>query len=342
VRCDKNQFENAMLNLVINARDAMPQGGVLTVAARNVLADEPPLRQMSDLPPGPFVEVSVSDVGCGMTPDVLAHAFDPFYTTKPLGEGTGLGLSMIYGFAKQAGGVATLESSLGVGTTVRLFLPRHEGAPERAPRRDPPAEPVPDLMRQALVVVVEDDANVRDMVHECLAERGLQVLTAADGEAGLELVLSTRDIDLLLTDVGLPGLNGRQLADAARAAYPGLKVLMMTGYAGNAARDRNFLEQGMELIAKPFSLDTLGERVQRMLDAEPGEPDRGAPGPCAAGTPRGAAASAAAAVRPAAPAIGRDTWRPCGAPAGCRWPRAAASTPRRTAASRDPRRRPFP
>jgi signal transduction histidine kinase/CheY-like chemotaxis protein len=273
VRCDKNQFENAMLNLVINARDAMPQGGVLTVAARNVLADEPPLRQMSDLPPGPFVEVSVSDVGCGMTPDVLAHAFDPFYTTKPLGEGTGLGLSMIYGFAKQAGGVATLESSLGVGTTVRLFLPRHEGAPERAPRRDPPAEPVPDLMRQALVVVVEDDANVRDMVHECLAERGLQVLTAADGEAGLELVLSTRDIDLLLTDVGLPGLNGRQLADAARAAYPGLKVLMMTGYAGNAARDRNFLEQGMELIAKPFSLDTLGERVQRMLDAEPGEPD---------------------------------------------------------------------
>lgn len=273
VRCDKNQFENAMLNLVINARDAMPEGGVLTIAARNAQGGGPPLRQLSDAPPGPFVEVSVSDEGCGMAPDVLAHAFDPFYTTKPLGEGTGLGLSMIYGFARQAGGVATLESTEGAGTTVRLFLPRHEGVPERAPRPKPPEEPVPGPMRQAVVVVVEDDANVRDMVHECLAERGLQVLTAPDGEAGLELVLSTRGIDLLVTDVGLPGLNGRQLADAARTAYPGLKVLLMTGYAGNAARDRDFLELGIELIVKPFSLDTLGERVERMLDGAAGEPD---------------------------------------------------------------------
>ncbi|MGY6272260.1 PAS domain-containing protein [Achromobacter denitrificans] len=272
VRCDKNQFENAMLNLVINARDAMPQGGVLTIAARNAHAGEPSLRQVSDLPAGRFVEVSVSDGGCGMTPDVLAHAFDPFYTTKPLGEGTGLGLSMIYGFARQAGGVATLESALGVGTTVRLFLPRHEGALERAPGQAAAPAPPPDLMRKAVVVVVEDDANVRDMVHECLAERGLQVHTAADGEAGLELALSTRDIDLLVTDVGLPGLNGRQLADAARAAYPGLKVLLMTGYAGDAVRDRDFLEDGIELIVKPFSLEALGERVQRMLDGAAGEP----------------------------------------------------------------------
>ena len=271
VCCDKNQFENAMLNLVINARDAMPQGGVLTIAARNEQADAPTLRQMLDAPPGPFVEVSVSDVGCGMTPDVLAHAFDPFYTTKPLGEGTGLGLSMIYGFAKQAGGVATLESTLGVGTTVRLFLPRHEGRPERQPLREPAiAAPAPDMARrQAVVVVVEDDANVRDMVYECLAERGLRVLAAADGEAGLELVRATPDIDLLVTDVGLPGLNGRELADAARNTYPGLKVLLMTGYAGNAARDHGFLQRGIELIIKPFSLATLGERVQRMLDAEP-------------------------------------------------------------------------
>ncbi|CAB3720282.1 Blue-light-activated protein [Achromobacter denitrificans] len=271
VCCDKNQFENAMLNLVINARDAMPQGGVLTIAARNVRAqaDAPSLRQVLDAPPGPFVEVSVSDVGCGMTPDVLAHAFDPFYTTKPLGEGTGLGLSMIYGFAKQAGGVATLESELDVGTTVRLFLPRHEGSPERSPKREhPAAAPAPDLLRQAVVVVVEDDANVRDMVYECLAERGLRVLSAADGEAGLDLVRATPDIDLLVTDVGLPGLNGRQLADAARTVYPGLKVLLMTGYAGNAVRDRDFLEHGIELIVKPFSLVALGERVQRMLDGD--------------------------------------------------------------------------
>ncbi|MCY1507808.1 Blue-light-activated protein [compost metagenome] len=180
---------------------------------------------------------------------------------------------MIYGFAKQAGGVATLESAPDAGTKVRLYLPRYEGAMEQATAHQPPAEPVRGMMRQAVVVVVEDDANVRDMVHECLAERGLQVLTAADGQAGLELALSTRDIDLLVTDVGLPGMNGRQLADAARAAYPGLKVLLMTGYAGNAARGRDVLDPGIELIVKPFSLDVLGERVQRMLEAE------GKPGP---------------------------------------------------------------
>lgn len=272
VCCDKNQFENAMLNLVINARDAMPQGGVLTVAARNLRGDEPSLRQALEVQPGPFVEVSVSDEGCGMTPEVLSHAFDPFYTTKPQGEGTGLGLSMIYGFARQAGGAATLQSALGQGTTVRLLLPRHEGAEECAPRRAAPAEPAPPLKCKAVVVVVEDDANVRDMVHECLVEQGLQVHTAADGEAGLKLVLSTRDIDLLVTDVGLPGLNGRQLADAARAAYPDLKVLLMTGYAGKAGRNGDLLERGIELIVKPFSLATLGERVQRMLQTA------GAPG----------------------------------------------------------------
>ncbi|MBB1593026.1 PAS domain S-box protein [Achromobacter sp. UMC46] len=266
VRCDRNQFENAMLNLVINACDAMPNGGVLTIAAQNQSMDPTRLRQFPGLSPGDFVEVSVADVGCGMPPDVLAHAFDPFFTTKPLGEGTGLGLSMIYGFAKQAGGVATLESAVGKGTTVRLLLPRYDGAPDTAARQESAAQQVPGVGRPSVVVLVEDDANVRDMVRECLIELGLQVLTAADGEAGLELVLGTAGIDLLVTDVGLPALNGRQLADAARAAHPGLKVLMMTGYAESAAHDRGFLEHGMELIVKPFSLDALGERVQCMLD----------------------------------------------------------------------------
>lgn len=265
VRCDKNQFENALLNLVINACDAMPNGGALTVAGLNRSLDAVWLRQFPGMEPGDFVEVSVTDVGCGMPPDVLAHAFDPFFTTKPLGEGTGLGLSMIYGFAKQAGGMAMLESVVGKGTTVRLFLPKYDGEPDATARQEPDAQHSPGVGQPSVVVLVEDDANVRDMVHECLAELGMQVLTASDGEAGLELVLATAGIDLLVSDVGLPALNGRQLADAARAAHPGLKVLLMTGYAESAMHDRGFLESGMELIVKPFSLDALGERVQRML-----------------------------------------------------------------------------
>ncbi len=271
VRCDRNQFENAVLNLVINACDAMPNGGALTVSALNKPLNGVALRPYPGVKPGDFVEVSVTDVGCGMPPDVLAHAFDPFFTTKPLGEGTGLGLSMIYGFAKQAGGMATLESAVGQGTTVRLLLPRFDGAPDAAQLSEPSTPQTAGVGRQSLVVVVEDDDNVREMVHECLAELGMQVLTASDGEAGLELVLGTADIDLLVTDVGLPALNGRQLADAARAAHPGLKVLLMTGYAESAARDGGFLERGLELIVKPFSLDVLGERVQRMLDSNEGD-----------------------------------------------------------------------
>jgi PAS domain S-box-containing protein len=272
VCCDKNQFENAMLNLVINACDAMPNGGALTVAARNVEPHDPLLSLCAGEHAGRYVEVSVTDVGCGMPPDVLAHAFDPFFTTKPLGQGTGLGLSMIYGFARQAGGAASLESTVDVGTTVRLFLPRYDGAPESVQDGGRPAAATPGAARKEVVLVVEDDANVREMVRECLAELGLEVLTAVDGEAGLDLLQSARGIDLLITDVGLPGLNGRQLADAARVARPGLRVLLMTGYAESAARGQGFLEQGLELIVKPFQLDKLTERVQGMLDSAPGRP----------------------------------------------------------------------
>ncbi len=266
VRCDRNQFENALLNLVINACDAMPDGGVLTVAALNTRLDRAFLRPYGGVQPGAFVEVCVTDIGCGMSPDVLAHAFDPFFTTKPLGEGTGLGLSMIYGFAKQAGGVVTLDSKEGVGTSVRVFLPRYEGALNDAAAPGPQASPPAEHARQAVVVLVEDDANVREMVRECLVELGMRVVTANDGDAGLERVRATTDIDLLVTDVGLPGLNGRQLADAARVSYPDLKVLLMTGYAESAARGSGFLDNGMELIVKPFALDVLAARVQRMLD----------------------------------------------------------------------------
>ncbi|MCV6799198.1 PAS domain S-box protein [Achromobacter ruhlandii] len=266
VRCDRNQFENALLNLVINACDAMPDGGLLTIAALNARLDPAFLRPYPGVQAGAFVEVRVTDAGCGMTPDVLAHAFDPFFTTKPLGEGTGLGLSMIYGFAKQAGGVVTLDSRVGQGTSVRIFLPRYEGVPASAAVLTPPSGARAEPAREALVLVVEDDVNVREMVREFLAEQGMRVLTASDGDAGLERLRTVGALDLLVTDVGLPGLNGRQLADAARAIHPGLKVLLMTGYAESAARGSGFLDSGMELIVKPFALDTLAERVLRMLE----------------------------------------------------------------------------
>ncbi|MBB1624733.1 GAF domain-containing protein [Achromobacter sp. UMC71] len=271
VRCDRNQFENALLNLVINACDAMPDGGVLTVAALNTRLDAGFLRPYAGVQPGPFVEVCVTDIGCGMSPDVLAHAFDPFFTTKPLGQGTGLGLSMIYGFAKQAGGIVTLDSKVNVGTSVRIFLPRYDGELADAAAPGPDVSQPAEHARQAVVVLVEDDVNVREMVRECLAELGMRVVTANDGDAGLERVRAMTDIDLLVTDVGLPGLNGRQLADAARAAHPGLKVLLMTGYAESAARGSGFLDSGMELIVKPFALNVLAARVQRMLDAAAGD-----------------------------------------------------------------------
>lgn len=262
VRCDKNQFENVVLNLVINACDAMPRGGLVTVSASNRVLDRNDLRAGVDIVPGEFVEVCVEDVGCGMTPDVMAHAFDPFFTTKPQGEGTGLGLSMIYGFTRQAGGLVTLDSKVDAGTAVRIFLPRHAGAP----LPDGPA--MQDVTSgesglTGVVALVEDDANVREMVRESLEELGLSVVTANDGDEGLSVVAG--EIDLLVTDIGLPGINGRQLADVAQRYHPDLPVLFMTGYAEGAATDPEFLSDGMELIVKPFSLDLLAQKVAIML-----------------------------------------------------------------------------
>lgn len=272
VRCDKNQFENVVLNLVINACDAMPDGGLLTVSASNCVLDANFLRAYADVSPGEFVEVCVADVGCGMTPDVLAHAFDPFFTTKPQSEGTGLGLSMIYGFAKQAGGLVTLDSEPGVGTSVRVFLPRHAGPPATSAASAASGD-FEDAQIQAVVAVVEDDASVRELICDSLSELGLRVLTAEDGEAGIRLMAGLASLELLITDVGLPGLNGRQLADAARVHHPGLPVLFMTGYAEGAAKDPQFLGPGMEIIAKPFQLDLLARKVSNML-SERREPRR--------------------------------------------------------------------
>ena len=275
VMCDPNQLENALLNLAINARDAMPDGGALTVATANAEVDEAHARsQGAEVKPGRYVSLSVTDTGTGMTPDVIAKAFDPFFTTKPIGQGTGLGLSMLYGFAKQSGGHVTIVSEAGRGTTMKLCLPRHPGSPgEDAADAIEASAADADAGLAALaevgvtVLVVEDEATVRMLITETLRELGCRTIEAADGPAGLRVLQSGARVDLLVTDVGLPGLNGRQLADAARVARPDLKVLFVTGYAHDAALGRGAaLEPGMELITKPFALDALAAKMRGMLE----------------------------------------------------------------------------
>ncbi|QFU15512.1 PAS domain S-box protein [Microvirga thermotolerans] len=266
-RCDPNQLENALLNLVINARDAMPDGGRLTIATSNVELGERELAAQGDAAPGQYVVLRVTDTGVGMAPDVRDRAFDPFFTTKPLGQGTGLGLSMIYGFAKQSEGHVRIHSEVGEGTTVRIYLPRHDGhVEEESPSGTAEA---PRSGTGEVVLVVEDDPTVRSLIVEVLAELGYEALQAHDGPSGLRCLESDRHIDLLVTDVGLPGLNGRQLADAARQKRPGLKILFITGYAESAALASGFLDPGMEMITKPFAVENLAERIRGMIELAP-------------------------------------------------------------------------
>ena len=267
--CDPHQLENALLNLCINARDAMPGGGRLTIATGNAeLADG--AARARDLRAGQYVEVSVADTGTGMAPETAARAFDPFFTTKSLGQGTGLGLSMIYGFVKQSGGQVGLVSRLGAGTKVTLLLPRYQGpslgeAAPAAPAYPPRARPGESIL------VVDDEATIRMLVADALRDRGYAVMEAADGIAALEVIRQDIALDLLVTDVGMPGgLNGRQLAEAARALRPGLKVLLITGYAEQAVVGDAALDRGMEVMTKPFALDALGMRIRGMIDAPRG------------------------------------------------------------------------
>ncbi len=264
--CDPNQLESAILNLAINARDAMPEGGQLTIGTENLRLGEAAARMLGgELQPGKYVTISVGDTGTGMPPEVLERAFEPFFTTKPIGQGTGLGLSMLYGFVKQSGGHVRVESAAGQGTTFRLYLPRHSGAPDQAEAEERGGRP-PRSDRGETVLVVEDEPAVRLLILETLKDLGYAALEAPDGAAGLEIIRSAARIDLLVTDVGLPGLNGRQLVDAARAVRPGLKVLFVTGYAHNALAGQAPLDPGMELLTKPFSLNELGNRIRALID----------------------------------------------------------------------------
>jgi CheY-like chemotaxis protein len=264
-RSDPNQLESALLNLAINARDAMPQGGTLTIASTDRHMTAETLTPHDQAEPGDYVEIRVTDTGVGMSADVLARAFEPFFTTKPIGTGTGLGLSQLYGFVRQSGGFVRLESAPAKGTTVRMFLPRDDGTTLAPPPTPPAPVGVPTVSAQGrTVLVVEDEEGVRQQIADTLHELGCTVLQAIDGPSGLRVVQSDAALDLLVTDVGLPGLNGRQLAEAARLDRPHLPVLMITGYAGAMPIDLT-LPEGMQILVKPFQLAVLTERVSAML-----------------------------------------------------------------------------
>jgi CheY-like chemotaxis protein len=262
---DPNQLENALLNLCINARDAMPDGGRLTIETANKWLDDHAARER-ELPPGQYVSLCVTDTGAGMTPEVAARAFDPFFTTKPLGQGTGLGLSMIYGFVRQSGGQVRIYSEPGQGTTMCLYLPRYIGEVEEG--RGLAGRGEADYGGHGeTVLVIDDEASVRMLIVDILEDAGYAAIEAADGPSGLKVLQSGARIDLLVTDVGLPGgMNGRQVADAGRVLRPGLKVLFITGYAENAVVGNGHLEPGMHVMTKPFAVDSLGEKIRQVID----------------------------------------------------------------------------
>lgn len=264
-RCDANQLESAILNLAINARDAMPEGGRLIIETANRAVDAPTAAAHADRVAGDYVCISVADSGTGMDAETVFRAFEPFFTTKPIGQGTGLGLSMIYGFARQSEGYVEIESEPGRGTTVHLCLPRFRGEVDEDAAVD--ATGAAPAESGETVLVIEDEPVVRGLVVEVLADLGYRAIEVMDGPQGLEIVQSPQRIDLLITDVGLPGLNGRQVADAARALRPHLKVLFMTGYAENAALTEGSLDAGMTLITKPFTMEALATRVREIIEA---------------------------------------------------------------------------
>jgi PAS domain S-box-containing protein len=259
---DANQLENALLNLAINGRDAMPDGGQLTIETTNVRLDSAYASGQDDLAPGDYVMIGVSDTGRGMPADVVAKAVDPFFTTKPIGEGTGLGLSMIYGFAKQTRGHLRICSEVGHGTTVKLYLPRSlqdvvilESLGKESPRG-----------QGETILVVEDDATVRLILSDVLEELGYDAVLASDARPAIPILQSNRRIDLMVSDVGLPHVDGRKLAEIARAARPDLKILFVTGYAERAKFRGQFLEPGMDMLTKPFALDAFGAKVRAMIE----------------------------------------------------------------------------
>ena len=263
VSADRTQLENALLNLAINARDAMPEGGTLTLSTGRYrhLADE--LAAPDSLASGDYVAISVRDTGCGMAPEMLEKVFEPFFTTKPIGKGTGLGLSMVYGFAKQSGGSVRIDSAPGEGTVVTLLLPQQKPSEDDVVAKSTQVNLPPG--RGETLLVVEDDPSVRLLLTESLEELGYVTLVASDAPTAIPLLESPQGIDLMVSDIGLPGMNGRQLADLARQKRPQLKVLFVSGYAEKAAVRGEFLGENMDMLTKPFQIEALASKVRQML-----------------------------------------------------------------------------
>jgi signal transduction histidine kinase/DNA-binding response OmpR family regulator len=281
---DANQLENAVVNLAVNARDAMPDGGRLTIETANAHLDDAYAAATPEVAAGQYVMISITDTGTGMTPEVAAKAFEPFFTTKPPGQGTGLGLSQVYGFLKQSGGHVKIYSEPGSGTSVKLYLPRHYGATVQDDFRID-REALVAGASHATVLVVEDEGGVRRFACEALRDLGYTVLEAAGGRQALDLLAAHPEVALLLTDVVMPEMNGRELADRAQSLRPGLSVLFMTGYTRNAIVHNGVLDPQTRLISKPFTLSQLAMKVNEALAespdsqpaAPPPEPDKAQP-----------------------------------------------------------------
>lgn len=264
VKVDAAQLESALLNLAINARDAMPEGGRITIETANKWIDGRAGRER-DLPPGQYISICVTDSGTGIPKEIADRIFDPFFTTKPIGQGTGLGLSMIHGFVRQSGGQVRVYSEPGHGTTMCLYLPRYTGQLDDDP--DEVETPIPEIGTGETVLVIDDEPTVRMLIVEVLEEAGYSALEADDGPSGLKILESGAQIDLLITDVGLPGgMNGRQVADAARLTRPDLKVLFVTGFAENAAVGNGHLDPGMAVVTKPFVMAELAQKITEMIE----------------------------------------------------------------------------
>ncbi|MDP9836586.1 CheY-like chemotaxis protein/anti-sigma regulatory factor (Ser/Thr protein kinase) [Neorhizobium huautlense] len=257
---DANQLESALLNLAVNARDAMPDGGRLTISATRVVIEESDI----DLKSGTYIAITVRDTGVGMPPDIIDKVFDPFFTTKPIGQGTGLGLSMIYGFAQQSGGAVRIDSTPGEGTGITLYLPSSENSAEHDDNQD--KADAPEGSGQA-VLLVEDDDSVRMLISEVLTSLSYKVLEAADANLAVPILQGRAVIDLMISDVGLPGMTGRQLAEIARQHRPDLPILFVTGYAENAMTKASFLGTNMAMISKPFAIDVLAAKINEMISS---------------------------------------------------------------------------
>jgi CheY-like chemotaxis protein len=264
IHIDANQLENAILNLAVNARDAMPEGGRITIETANAYLDDAYAAAHADVTAGQYVQIAVTDTGIGMSPETLRRAFDPFFTTKPDGQGTGLGLSQVHGFLKQSGGHVKIYSEPGEGTTVKLYLPRFVG-PDAAALETPVVGNLPTAPDNEMILVVEDDNRVRSTTVELLRELGYRVVEADSAPAALRALDTHPDISLLFTDVVMPEMNGRKLADEVMKRHPEVRILFTTGYTRNAIVHNGVLDAGVHLIIKPFTLEALAAKISDVL-----------------------------------------------------------------------------